>query len=268
LRCSTVQNLWKNLKNFTYYTGEWNGTDIINAWIKWERRHKVSKNVNLPIIVNWSIWKARNRMIFGDKPIHWPLIEAGIITAFRELPDPPPPKIQQPNPPPLIDQGTPWAFFDGAANTQSCGGSFILHKTDQHLFNIKAGLGAGTNNYAELITLHHLLHFALSHHCTSINIYGDSQIIINWFNDISTCHMHTLSIILNEVLELKAAFNNITVSHIYREYNKGADKLSKEAALMDRGVWEITEIQDQQEHKFYHRPYIDPGYPTAGHHTI
>lgn len=109
--------------------------------------------------------------------------------------------------------------------------------------------------------------FSLNHHCNSINIFGDSQIIINWINGISTCHIHTLSVILNEVLELKAAFNNITVSHIYREHNNGADKLSKEAAMMDRGMWEISEIKDHQEQKFYHRPNIDPKYPTTGRQT-
>ena len=69
---------------------------------------------------------------------------------------------------------------------------------------------------------------------------------------------------MDEVRQLKEAFSHITVAHIYREHNMEADKLSKEAALMDRGTWEITEILDQQERKFYHRPYIDPGYPTAG----
>lgn len=156
----------------------------------------------------------------------------------------------------------PWAFFDGAANQQSCGGGFILHVTENHHYKIKAGLGVGTNNFSELITLRHLLHFALRHHCISINIFGDSQIIINWINGTATCHMHSLSTILQEALDLKAAFNDFSISHIYREHNKGADKLSKEAALMDRGLWEITEIIDQQEQKLYHRPYIDPGYPT------
>lgn len=53
------------------------------------------------------------------------------------------------------------------------------------------GLEAGTNNFAELITLRHLLHFSLGHQCHNLNIFGDSKIIINWFNSISTCHIHT-----------------------------------------------------------------------------
>lgn len=267
LRCNSVQLVWNNIKPFTHFTGEWSGTHLIISWIEWDKRHKGSKAANLPIVVNWSIWKARNQMIFEEKAIHWPLIEAGIISAFNELPDPHPPKIRRPNPPPIIDEGTPWAYFNGAANVQSCGGGIILHLTENNSYNIKAGLGAGTNNFGELITLRHLLHFALSHRCTSINIYGDSQIIINWFNNISTCHMHTLSVILDEVFELKEAFNHIIVSHIYTEHNEDADTLSKEAVLMEQGYWEISEFLDQQEQIFYHRPYIDPGYPTTGLHA-
>lgn len=144
---------------------------------------------------------------------------------------------RHPHPPPCIDTNTPWEFFYGAANQQGCGGGFILYINDHHNYKVKLGLGAGTNNYVELITLRHLLlHFALGHHCTSINIFGDSKIIINWFNGITDCHIHTLSIILNEVYNFKAAFNNISCSLIYREHNSHADKLSMGAALMNRGV--------------------------------
>lgn len=122
------------------------------------------------------------------------------------------------------------------------------------------GLGPRTKNYAELITLGHLLHFSLGHHCTNINIFGDSKIIINWFNGISDCHIHTLNNILNEVNMFKAKFNNISCSYIYREHNNHVDKLSKEAALMPKGVWEITEQQGTNEYQYYHQPYIDQIY--------
>lgn len=266
LHCNAVLQLWNNIKQVIQYTGGWRGIDLINAWIEWGNSHKGTKFVNLPIIINWSIWKARNQMIFEEKVLQWPLIEARIICAYNELPDPPPPKSRRPNPPPSIDRGTPWAYFDGAANVQRSGGGFILHKYENHSYFIKVGLGVGTNNFAELISLRHLLHFALSHQCNSINIFGDSQIIINWFINITTCHIHSLNNILDEVLQFKAAFNHISVSHIYREHNQDADKLSKEAALMEKGHWEITELLDQQEQKYYHRPYIDPQYPTMGLH--
>lgn len=40
------------LQELRSYTGNWDGTDLINAWIEWEKRHKGSKIINLPIIVN------------------------------------------------------------------------------------------------------------------------------------------------------------------------------------------------------------------------
>lgn len=119
------------------------------------------------------------------------------------------------------------------------------------------GLGVGTNNYAELITLCHLLHFTLGHQCTNINIFGDLKIIVNWFNGISGCHLHTLNNILNEVNIFKTEFNNISCSHIYKEHNRNVDKLSKEVVLMPRGEWVITEQQGTNEYQYYHRPYID-----------
>lgn len=263
LHCSIRVALWNNIKSSLSYNGLWYGQNITEAWSDWCTRHKGTKLINLPAIVIWHLWKARNLIIFQDKPVHWHQAEARIIAAFNDLPKPPPAPIRRIHPPPNIDRSIPWAFFDGAANQQGCGGGIIIHKSDQHYYKIKAGLGMGTNNFAELITLIHLLHFALGHNISNINIFGDSKIIINWFNINSICHIHTLNIILHEIQDFKAAFNLISCSHIYREHNEGADRLSKEVALMDRGVWEITEVNGQQEHKYYHRPYIDQGYQLA-----
>jgi len=119
------------------------------------------------------------------------------------------------------------------------------------------GLGAGTNNFVELITLRHLLHFSFGHQCYNLNIFGDSKIIINCFNSIYVRHIHTLSNILNEVNIFKAEFNNISYNHIYREHNCSADQLSKEATSLPRGEWVIQEQRGTDEFRYYHRPYID-----------
>lgn len=97
------------------------------------------------------------------------------------------------------------------------------------------GLGNGTNNFAELITLRHLLHFSIGHDCMDLNIYGDSKTIVNWFNNITIFHAHTLSNILNEVNMFKSQFNCISCQHIYREHNSSADEISKEATILPHG---------------------------------
>jgi len=35
----------------------------------------------------------------------------------------------------FIDKEHPWAYFDGAAQAQGCGGGIILHLTDSHFFH-------------------------------------------------------------------------------------------------------------------------------------
>lgn len=94
------------------------------------------------------------------------------------------------------------------------------------------GLSEGTNNFEELITLGHLLHFSLGYNCMNLNIYGDSKVIVNWFNNIIVCHSHTLSNILDEMNIFKAQFNIISCNHIYRKHNSSVGRLSKEAMAL------------------------------------
>jgi len=85
------------------------------------------------------------------------------------------------------------------------------------------------------------MHFALNHECRDLEIYGDSNIIINWINQKTSCHAHTLLNILDEVMHLKSQFNTILVRNIYREHNHSANGLSKEATHLLGGQWIIQE---------------------------
>lgn len=260
LHCTTLHTLWQILSSSIHFTGQWTGNDLGRVWDDWSNRHKGSKLQSLPLIVSWYIWLASNRSIFDNRPACWPQIAASIVSSYNEMPDPLPPREHIPHAPPIIDKSTPWVFFDGAANQGGCGGGFILYISDQHFYKVKMCLGVGTNNFAELITLRHLLYFSLGHHCINLNIFGDSKIIINWFNDITACHIHTLSNILNEVNIFKAQFNNISCNYIYREHNNSADQLSKEATTLPRGEWMIQEQRGLNEYHYFHCPYIDQHY--------
>lgn len=69
-----------------------------------------------------------------------------------------------------IDKAIPWGYFDGASQDgqMRCGGGGVLHKSEDHYFHISAGLGRGSNNYAELMSLRLLLLFALEQGCLSL----------------------------------------------------------------------------------------------------
>ena len=83
-----------------------------------------------------------------------------------------------------IDRRIPWGFFDGAMQQNICGGGALLFLSDSHWFEISAGLGEGTNNYVELLSLKILLLFTMEKGCRKINLFGDSLNVINWINGI------------------------------------------------------------------------------------
>lgn len=127
-----------------------------------------------------------------------------------------------------IDHSMPWEYFNGSAKNDRCGGGAVLYLNHDHHFKIKCGLGPCTNNSPELYNLKLLLLFALEKGCRLLQIFGDSKVIFDCFSQNSTCHMHTLINILDNVLFIKGQFDLITSHHIYRERNTISDQLSKE----------------------------------------
>lgn len=169
--------------------------------------------------------------------------------------DPPaPPRIIRPVP---IDISKPWVFFDGSAQEAGCGGGAILHLNERHCFKLQINLGRGTNNFAELCTAKHIIHFVIHKHCRHLQLFGDSKIVCNWLNDASHCHAVSLRHILDEAKRLIAAFESFVCQHVYREQNTVADQLSKEAAHREGEDWLIQEEIDGSYYQHYHRPFDD-----------
>ena len=71
-------------------------------------------------------------------------------------------------------------FFDGAAQNNICGGGVLLFIIESHVYELGAGLGEGSDNFVELMSLKLLLVFAAEKGCRNINILGDSMNVINW----------------------------------------------------------------------------------------
>ena len=159
----------------------------------------------------------------------------------------------------LIDKAIPWGFFDGASQELqlSYGGGGVLYKSESHYFHFSAGLGRGTNNYVELMTLRLLLLFALEQGCLSLQVFGDSMLVIEWAKGTVQCHVMILLPILEEVFHIKQQFNHLSFTHVYRERNGVADKLSKEAIQwhIDYGVWRISVHSSVGSFSYYHRSF-------------
>ena len=81
----------------------------------------------------------------------------------------------------VIDKSFAWVFFYGSAAgvPKICGAGDMLYITDEHYFSFKAGLGLGTNNYADLCSLNLLLFLDRRNHLAKIQIFDDSRLVIN-----------------------------------------------------------------------------------------
>jgi hypothetical protein len=100
-----------------------------------------------------------------------------------------------------------------------------------------------------------LLLFSIEQGCRTLQVFGDSLVIINWINEKHRCQVSRLLPLLEDVIRIKNIFDTISFSHIYRERNQLADRLSKEATQLDYGQWYIAEITPTGTRGFYHRPF-------------
>jgi len=128
---------------------------------------------------------------------------------------------------------------------------------DSHFFVLSAGLGEGSNNFAELMSLKLLLIFAIEKGCKKLNVFGDSKNVINWISLTQECRNRSLATLLYSIRTVLQNLENFSCRHVYRENNMVADLASKEGLNMVLGRWKITESRDGSTQEFYHRPFID-----------
>ena len=124
-------------------------------------------------------------------------------------------------------------YFDGASQDGGtrCGVGAILIAPHLGRYNIKWNCGFGTNTWSELLALWGLLHLARSLGIDSIQIAGDSRIIVEWFKGIIHLEAVLLTYWMDRILQMRSQFLEISIQHIYREINYDADLLSKQAIL-------------------------------------
>ena len=257
MECDFAKRTWAGASRMESLSSQWSGGDMKSALHLWIMDRNNEKYRALPLIITWGIWGARNRFIFDDRWTEPDIVAAHCVGTLQHFP-------QVTNSKPKrnvgileIDRSIPWAFFDGAAqgNPQICGGGGLIYWNDHNFLLSRAGLGEGSNNFAEVMALKLILLLAVEKNIKRINIMGDSQLIINWANKISECHTLRLRPIIEEIYRLAALFDYISFSHVYREQNEQADRVSKEAMGLHLGVWQIEINADQEAYGYYHRPF-------------
>jgi len=121
--------------------------------------------------------------------------------------------------------------FDGASrrNPGPSGIGAVIFNNGQEIWASCQYIGNKTNNQSEYSALILGLKEALSRDIKCIHVYGDSQLVINQINGIYKVKNPGLKELYQEVQGLKAQFETIAFTHVYREYNKRADHLSNMA---------------------------------------
>lgn len=123
LSCPTTRTIWAQVIQSLDLNADWQGVDINSAWEQWWNTVAAEKPRNLPLLVSWYIWVKRNAIIFENNTVDWNLLHPIICAAYTELPN----EISQKQPRNIIQEkinkDMPWAYFDGAAQQQGCGGA-------------------------------------------------------------------------------------------------------------------------------------------------
>eukprot|EP00253_Pinus_taeda_P030815 PITA_30815 len=256
LSCLVAKNVWAEAEKLMNKKIDWVGRNLNEAWDKWWQNYPEGNMRNLPLIICWGVWIARNRSIFEDKESQETTIAIQSIMIYSNILEPEKNKAPRQNRVEQIQEGIPWAYFDGASQNNRASAGIVFHTNTHQTYKASVGLGSGSNNYAELSALKLLLCWLIQRKIFMIQIFEDSLNVINWVNGQSMCINHILISLIDDIQVLKTSFNNFSLSHIYRDCNDTADKLSKEGLQQNLGNWKIVEEEHGQIHVLEIPPYI------------
>jgi ribonuclease HI len=95
--------------------------------------------------------------------------------------------------------------------------------------------GEGTNTKAELMGVWVTLTLANLWNIPKLQLMGDSKVIIDWLNDKGNLYAINIEGWKRKTKVLTTNFQEISFHHIFREFNKEAYRLSKQALLELKG---------------------------------
>jgi ribonuclease HI len=132
------------------------------------------------------------------------------------------------------ESGTGALFInvDGAArgNPGPAGAGVIMFDTErQPVCRLKKYLGETTNNVAEYSALLLALEKANKLGAKSVEISSDSELMVRQIQGRYKVKNERLKRLYDEATSLIANFDNFTIRHVLRGFNKEADKLANEA---------------------------------------
>jgi ribonuclease HI len=110
--------------------------------------------------------------------------------------------------------------------------SWGSHKfPDSTVYRWYINCGEGTNTKAELMGVWATLTLANHWNIQKLQLMGDSKVVIDWLNHKGNLHAIDIEGWKRRTKELTTIFQGICFHHIFREFNKEADRLIKTSPL-------------------------------------
>jgi len=123
-------------------------------------------------------------------------------------------------------------YTDGACRGnpgQGGAGAVLVDERGEIVAALRHSLGHCTNNIAEYRALILGLEEALKKRYSQLNIFLDSELLVNQIKGSYKVKNENLKILMSEVRKLLSYFDSYKIEHIDRSLNHMADKLANEA---------------------------------------
>jgi ribonuclease HI len=130
----------------------------------------------------------------------------------------------------LDDSKSVKLYIDGAADlhTKTAGIGGVFYRDGDELFNFSEFIGSATNNEAEYKALIKGLEESHNLNISNIEIYADSELVVKQINGDYKVKNERMQRLHHKAIGLFSKFNSWSLTHIPRENNSVADKLSKD----------------------------------------
>lgn len=268
--CPTSSETWKRLgvRSGGFFTYPFKAWIRINATTKPSSLNNTTPWYLVFLGAIWSIWIARNKFVFENKPTlpfqlaNWALaqgaetagaIHLGIFTRFRE-----PIPVRWTIPPP--------GYFklntDGSVNLttkHASAGGIIRNDEGIWVKGFTINIGEASIFMAELWGLREGLKLCLDVGIQNLCVEMDSISLVKLLNQ-GLSNNDSVSTLMLDCLALLQQFNNYSITHLYREGNRAADFLAKKGHTAIRGTTVIQETPAELQYIL--------SWDKTGHHVL
>jgi ribonuclease HI/probable phosphoglycerate mutase len=132
----------------------------------------------------------------------------------------------------MMAEGALKLYTDGACRGNpgyGGAGAVLVDEEGNTVASVKKALGICTNNIAEYSALILGLEEALKKQCRRLHIFLDSELLVRQINGSYRVKSAHLKMLMQNVQRLLKSFDEYTVEHVARSYNRAADRLANEA---------------------------------------